>query len=38
MALLDANTIGSSIGFKLIIFPGILALWPILLFKLKKST
>jgi len=37
MALIDENTIGSSIGFKLIIFPGILALWPFLLIKFKKT-
>jgi len=38
MVLMDGNTKESSIGFKLIIFPGLLALWPFLLIKLKKTT
>lgn len=35
-AQLDENTKGSGIGFKLLILPGTLALWPVLYWKWKK--
>lgn len=34
---LDENTIGSSLGFKLLILPGIVFLWPFILGKWKQS-
>ena len=35
-AQLDENTKGSGIGFRLLILPGTLALWPVLYWKWKK--
>ncbi len=33
---LDQNTKGASIGFKLLIFPGIISLWPVVFSKWKQ--
>jgi hypothetical protein len=33
----DVNATGTKIGFKLLILPGAIALWPILLYKWIKS-
>lgn len=35
--LLDKGAIGSSIVFKLLIWPGVISLWPFLVFKLKSK-
>ena len=36
LSKIDKNAIGSTLGFKLIIFPGVLMLWPFLLTKWLK--
>jgi hypothetical protein len=32
---IDSNAIGTSLGFRLLILPGAILLWPILIFKKK---
>jgi hypothetical protein len=34
---MDENAAGSTIGFKLIIFPGLVVFWPFLLLKWKRE-
>ncbi len=34
---IDETTVGSSWGFKIIIIPGVIACWPVLLMKWRKA-